>query len=276
MAEARARRISYDRFWGLLLLVAGFLPARLDGRSYLWHLVADTGGWARLWIVLTPVAGAFAVTAGFAGWRGRWRHFTNFAFGVALVALPVFFPRIWQDFPNANPAALPLGGLGTVGWVVLVAMTAIYAGSGVRVARPSQIVGPALGGLGALMLGIFAFLPMEDETTSFGWTLILAMRDFESNWRELTPYLFGAAAALFGTINLVRSRAEVFLAKVTRFLMVSGLLFWIALPFIESGGASLKSHLPVAWGGLHAVAPLFLSLDACVAFVAISITRSED
>jgi hypothetical protein len=41
-------------------------------------------------------------------------------------------------------------------------------------------------------------------------------------------------------------------------------------------GTRLAAHLPVAWGALRFLAPLFLSLDGCLAFLAITITRSND
>lgn len=275
-AARRARRVQYDLFWGLVLAATCVMPARLADRSYLWHLLWDTAGWIRVWLLVGVAAPVFALIAGITGWRGRGRHLVNFLMGIVLLAMPMAAPQIWREFPLANPATLPLGGLGTVGWVVLVALTAIYAGSGIRVVRPSQITGQALGALGALLLLMFTFLPMTDSDTSYGVSRIKLFSEFRTLWRELTPFLLVSAAALCGICNLVRSRSEVFLAKLTRLLMVSGLLFWLALPFVEKGGASLKSHVPVAWGALKSIAPLFLSLDGCVAFVAISITRSEE
>jgi hypothetical protein len=275
-APRRARRVQYDLFWGAILLATCLMPARLADRSYLWHLLVDTRGWVQGWLIAGVAAPLFALAAGLTGWRGRWRHFVNFCFGTALLSMPMVAPEIWREFPLANPATLPLGGLGTVGWVVLVALTAIYAGSGIRVVRPSQITGQALGALGALLLLMFTFLPMADSDTSYGMTRIRLMGEFRTLWRELTPFLLVSAAALCGICNLVRSRWEVPLAKLTRLLMVSGLMFWLALPFLEKGGTSLKTHVPVAWGALKSIGPLFLSLDGCVAFVAISITRSEE
>jgi len=83
------------------------------------------------------------------------------------------------------------------------------------------------------------------------------------------------SAAILGTLNLIRSRAEVVLAKLTRVLLVTGLLAWLALPFLAEGG-DLKAHLPQAWGALHLLAPLFLALDGAIACVAVTITRSSE
>jgi hypothetical protein len=57
------------------------------------------------------------------------------------------------------------------------------------------------------------------------------------------------------------------------------MLFWVVLPFVDAVQASpgqLAHHMPAAWGGLHVIAPLFLMLDGCVAFLAITITRSGE
>ena len=88
------------------------------------------------------------------------------------------------------------------------------------------------------------------------------------------PFPLVALAALVATCNLVRSRAEVLWAKATRILLVGGLLFGLVTPLLDAGLAA--QHAPRAWGMLRFLAPLFLSLDGCIAFVAISITRSGD
>jgi len=171
------------------------------------------------------------------------------------------------------------GDLGSVGWVMLLALISIYAGSGIRIVRPTQIAGQALGALGAMMLAVFAFLPMEGQEQSFAYMRIERMPQFATEWRELVPFCLLGLAASCGTFNLLRTRAEVELAKITRLLIVAGLLFWVTLPFFESGqaeGGTLERHLPNAWGGLRVIAPLFLALDGCIAFLAISITRSND
>jgi hypothetical protein len=132
-----------------------------------------------------------------------------------------------------------------------------------------------VGALGALLLGIFAFLPSEGSETSFALARIQRLGEWNARWRELLPFTLLAGAAIVGTLNLVRSRAEVFLAKLTRMLLVAGLLSWLALPFL-SEGSDLKAHLPQAWGALHLLAPLFLALDGAIAFIAMSITRSSE
>jgi hypothetical protein len=158
---------------------------------------------------------------------------------------------------------------------MLLSLLAIYAGSGMRIVRPSQVPGQAVGALGALLLGVFAFLPAEGKETSFALERFLALKEWGTRWRELLPFALLAAAAAVGVLNLLRSRAEVALAKLTRVLVVAGLLAWLALPFL-SEGTDLKSHLPQAWGALHLLAPLFLALDGAIACVAVTITRSSE
>ncbi len=99
--------------------------------------------------------------------------------------------------------------------------------------------------------------------------------DWRAHWRTLVPFCVMATAVLFGMLNLVRTPAEVAFAKLTRFALVGGLLFWVALPFIETN-APLESHLPVAWGTLRSLGPLFLAVDGTIAFMAISFSRGEN
>jgi hypothetical protein len=271
------RRISYDKFWGPLLLLCGALPLRLDGESYPWNLVLRPGlpAPAKAWLSLFPLAGLVATAFALSGARGRSRHLANFIAGAVCLILPLTLPAIWQAFPEASPRSLPLGDVGSVGWVMLLALLAIYAGSGMRIVRPSQVPGQAVGALGAILLGIFAFLPSEGSETSFALAKILRMPEWSTRWRELLPFVLFLSAAVLGTVNLVRSRAEVVLAKLTRTLLVSGVLAWFAIPFLSDGG-DLASHLPRAWGALHLLAPLFLALDGAIACVAVTITRSSE
>jgi len=273
--QAVRGRIRYDLFWGALLAASCFLPATLRDDARLWHLVSrHPDPRVRAWLLLAPVAALAALLGAWSGWRSRMRHLLNFALGAAQLALPLFAPAVWQAFPTANPAALPLGDLGEMSWVVLVAMTAIYVGSGIRVARPSQVVGQAFAALGALLLAIFSFLPPSAGGPPFAVVRFGALADFAAEWRDQLPFVLMAGAAVLGTLNLTRTRAEVFFAGVTRLLMVAGLLFWIVRPFLE-GGAPLRTHVPEAWGALRFLGPWFLALDGAVTFVAISITRSD-
>jgi hypothetical protein len=274
---ADGRRVSYDRFWGSLLLLCGLLPLRLDGESYPWQLVLR-GGLplpCRAWLAAFPVAGLVAVAFGLSGARGRGRHLANFLGGTLCLALPLALPSIWAAFPEANPKSLPLGDVGSVGWAMLLALLAIYAGSGMRIVRPAQVPGQAVGALGALLLGVFAFLPSEGSETSFALTRIFRIPEWGTRWRELLPFVLLASAAILGTVNLVRSRAEVVLAKLTRALLVAGVLAWLLVPFLEHRG-DLASHLPRAWGALHLLPPLFLALDGAIACLAVTITRSSE
>ncbi|MHC4729880.1 MAG: hypothetical protein ACYS6Z_04705 [Planctomycetota bacterium] len=279
MAKNPDRRISYDRFWGGVLLVSCALPYRLDGESYSWHLFRDGSPAVKAWLIAAFIAGLFGVVAGVARWRGRPRHLANFILGGVTLGLPAFAPSIWDTFPETNPAVLPLGELGSVGWVMLAALVAIYAGSGIRIVRPPQIAGQALGALGALLLAVFAFLPMEGDERSLALIHLKLAPAFSDHWRHLVPFCLLALGGLFGTLNLLRSRSEVGLARLTRLLVVAGMLFWVVLPFIDAVRATpdqLALHMPAAWGGLHVIAPLFLTLDGCVAFLAITITRSGE
>lgn len=270
-------RVSYDRFWGPLLMVCAVLPVQLDGQSYPWQLVYGPGLplAVRAWLAALPLAGIVAVVAGISGARGRGRHLANFLAGTLCLALPLLIPAIWATFPEASPDRLPLGDVGSIGWVMLLALLAIYAGSGMRIVRPSQVPGQAVGAFGALLLGVFAFLPAEGSETSFALERIYRLARWREQWRELLPFVLFGGAALVGTINLMRSNAEVVLAKLTRALLVSGLLAWLGLPFL-SDPRGLAAHLPQAWGALHLLAPLFLALDGAIACLAVTITRSSE
>jgi hypothetical protein len=274
---ADANRVSYDRLWGPVLLLCAAVPLRLDGESYPWQMVLRPGLplTAKAWLAALPVAGLVGVVAGLSGSRGRARHFANFLAGALCLALPIAIPAIWRAFPDASPDRLPLGDIGSVGWVMLLSLLAIYAGSGMRIVRPAQVPGQAVGALGALLLGVFAFLPSEGSETSFALARIYRVPEWSTRWRELLPFVLVALAAILGTVNLVRSRAEVVLAKLTRLLLVAGLLAWLAIPFVTTGG-DLAAHLPRAWGALHLLAPLFLALDGAIACVAVTITRSSE
>ena len=197
----------------------------------------------------------------------------NFVGGVGLVALPVLRPLVWERFPAANPASLPLAELGSVGWVMLLACTAIYAGSGIRIARPTQIAGQGLGALGALLLAVFAFLPGEDGATPLGVQRIKEFVAAPGEWTRLLPFLLTTAATLLATINLLRSRAEVALARVTRLLLVAAFATALALPLV---GESRPVVVAAAWGGLRLLAPLFLALDGAVTYLAATITRGDE
>lgn len=279
MAKNPDRRISYDRFWGGILLIACALPYRLDGESYPWHVFRDGSPAVRAWLIGGFCAGLFGVVAGIARWRGRPRHLVNFILGGAMLGMPAFASSIWDTFPETNPAVLPLGELGSAGWVMLAALVAIYAGSGIRIVRPAQIAGQALGALGAFLLAVFAFLPMEGDERSLAFIQLRLAPEFPDHWRQLVPFALLTLGGFLGTLNLLRTRAEVVLARLTRLLVVAGMLFWVVLPFIDAvreAPRQLEHHMPAAWGGLHVIAPLFLMLDGCVAFLAITITRSGD
>lgn len=269
-------RVTYDRFWGIALLVTCIMPLSTAENSHLWHVIARTDApLVSAWLIIGSLTGLVAMVLSLMAVRGRWRHFMAFLLGALTLALPMFDERIWQRFPYANPAMLPMSDLATVGWVMLVALGALYAGSGVRIVRPAAILGQAMGGLGAFLLLVFVFLPMEGQQMSFALSRIELFADMGTNWRVLVPFLAVATSVFCGMLNLVRSRLEVVLAKLARITLIGGLLFWIALPFVERSVA-LQHHLPVAWGTLRFLAPLFLAVDGTVAFMAISFTRSGE
>jgi hypothetical protein len=278
-ANRSGRRVSYDRLWGALLLFTCLLPVRVGTEEYsFFGLLGHAGGAPVVfWLLLGTVTGLFGLVAGFAGLRSRWRHFLNFLLGSATLALPLAAPVIWERFPSANPASLPLSDLGGVGWVMLVALTAIYAGSGIRVVRPSQIFGQLLAGLGALLLAVFAFLPVgRADVSAYAPERMLLLASWTVHWTENAVFLLVCIATVFAIVNLVRSSGEVQLAKLARLFLVVALLFPVLLPFLQSGGGGNPRYVTTAWGALRLFGPLFLAIDGCIAFLAISITRSND
>lgn len=267
-------RVAYDRNWGFLLALTCVTPLRVGDRAYLWHVIADeTSAAVIAWLVLGSLAGLVALALGVSGMRSRWRHFVNLLSGMVVLALPIVAPRIWTSHPEANPAMLPLGGLSTVGWVMLVALGALYAGSGIRIVRRNQTLGQGMGGLGAFLLLLFAFLPTEVVGGSpYAVERIRLFADPGAHWRQIVPFCIVSAGVVCGIVNLVRTPFEIMLAKLTRVLLIAGLIFWIMLPFLERD-ADLAEHLPVAWGAVRFLAPLFLAVDGSIAFIAISVTR---
>jgi hypothetical protein len=156
---------------------------------------------------------------------------------------------------------------------MLLACVAMHAGSGIRIARPTQVAGQALGALGALLLAVFAFLPGEGAATPYAVERLLALSSFPEGALPLLPFLLAASATTLALFNLLRSRAEVPLAKLTRLLLVGALFAVLALPLL---GADRAHHHAAAWGGLRLLAPIFLALDGAVAYLAATITRGDE
>jgi hypothetical protein len=277
-ADRAGRRVSYDKVWGTLLLATCALPVGAGEGRFLWQRdLAAASAVEIAWLAAGSVAGALALVLGVLGLRGRGRHLANFLLGTVTLALPLLDPSIWARYPWTNPARLPLGGLGSVGWVILCGLAAVYAGSGMRVARPSQFAGQALGALGAFLIAAFALMPVDGGGLPVAVARMQLAFDTGADWPSMVPLGLVAAAVLFGLVNLLRTRAEVPLAKASRLLLAAALLFWVALPFLEFGkGGDLARHLPVAWGALRFFGPLFLAIDGCVAYAAISFTRASD
>jgi len=276
-ARKAGRRVAYDRTWGVLLLASCLIPAQLvtdaPHAERLW--VAGQPA-VTAWLVVTALAGLTAVVLGLAAFRGRWRHFTNIAFGCAVLAFPLFVPRIWETFPLANPAQLPVTQLGRIGWVMLLAMGGIYVGSGIRVTRPTHFAGAALATAGALILTLFACMPAEVGGSGYASAKVLLFREFAVHWSELLPVALVAGATACAVCNMVRNDKEVALAKVSRTPLAAALIVMILAPFALAGDGLLQWHTPAAWGAARFFGPLFLAIDGAIAFTAISITRGQE
>ena len=253
------RRVAYDRVWGAVMVATAAIPASGGGWAFLVPGETAINGW----LVSGTAMGALALVMAIAGVRSRSRHAINIAGGCALVATPLFLPHLWDRFPHLNPARLPLADLGRHGWVMLLALGAVYAGSGVRVARPTQFVGMALATPGALVAVIFACLPVAVGGSGYASSRILVFRDFVERWQELLPVVLGAAGVACAVFNMIRNRLEVALARLSRVLLVGALFTTMLVPFDP-----LR-----AWSAARFFAPLFLAIDGAIAFTAISITR---
>lgn len=275
MGESKSgHRVAYDRVWGAFLIATACVPPAFSGGEWTFSVEGDAA--LSVWVLGAGVVGLLAIVLGFAGVRSRSRHAINIFGGCLLLATPLFLPRLWDVFPNVNPARLPLAEIGRTGWVMLLALGAVYAGSGIRVARPSQFVGLALGTTGGLIAAIFACLPVAVGGSGYASEQILVFSEFGTRWGELLPPALGAVAVACAILNMVRNGAEVALARVSRLLLVSALLTAILLPFFAGGSQGAAEQVSIVWGALRFFAPLFLAIDGSIAFTAISITRSQD
>lgn len=294
------RRITYDRFWGALLLLSCILPYYVAGAGsqgtrplFVWDALANDDGEragdpeaasaparpaldldARIWLIAGSGAGLLVFTGGLVGARGRGRHLLNFVIGASLLGYAAWRPGVFRAFPECNPALHPLPKFGQLGWVPLVSMLALYAGSGMRIARPTQPTGQAVAGLAAFLLLVFFFIPLKGQPRAFGLERLSKIGEFTENARDLAPFLLVLGAAGFGVLNLIRTGVEVPLARGIRFLLIAAFL----LPWFPdlAGGTRILPLLPVLWGAIRIAAPVFLALDACCAHVAITLTRSEE
>jgi len=271
------RRVAYDRTWGVLLLLSCLIPVQLTTDEPLVdRFWIDGQPHVSAWLMVTAFTGIVALVLGLGAFRGRWRHFTNIALGCTVLAIPLFVPRIWDTFPLANPARLPLADLGRIGWVMLLALGGIYIGSGIRVTRPTHFAGAALGTAGALILALFACMPVAVGGSGYASSKVLLFRDFADNWSELLPVALVAGAVVCAICNMVRNDKEVVLAKAARTLLASALIIVILLPFLLARDGELSWHAPAAWGAARFFGPLFLAIDGAIAFTAISITRGQE
>jgi len=276
-ATHSGKRVAYDRTWGVLLLLSCLIPAQMSAEGALEQRLWVPGDpRASAWLLIGTLAGAVALILGLGGFRGRLRHFTNIAFGCTVLAMPLFMPSIWESLPLANPGRLPITALGKIGWVMLLALGATYIGAGIRVTRPSNFTGLAFGTAGAVIITLFACIPKEVGGSGYASSKVLLFRELATNWRELTPVILTALAVVCAAINMVRNDKEVFLARATRVLLVSALVFIILMPFLSRDAGALSGHAPAAWGAIRFFGPLFLAIDGAIAFTAISITRSQD
>jgi hypothetical protein len=276
-ATQAGRRVAYDRTWGILLLASCLIPATLTAEGALEQQFWVPGD-PRLsaWLLVGTAAGAIALVLGLGGFRGRWRHFINITLGCAVLAMPLFIPRIWDTIPQANPARLPIADVGRIGWVMLLALGAMYIGCGIRVTRPTHFTGLALGTAGALIMTLFACIPASVGGSGYASEKVLLFRDFADNWGELLPTALVAASLVCALANMVRNKFEVRLAKLSRILLVSALVVVILLPFLSRDDGALSVHAPAAFGAVRFFGPLFLAIDGAIAFTAISITRGQE
>jgi len=278
--QSAGRRVAYDRLWGGLLLATAFLPVRVGDETHtMWGAAAALSPGVALWLILGALTGLVALATGFLGRHGRGRHFTNFSMAVAVLALPIFAPAIWEQFPDANPARLPVRDLAGVGWVMLIAILTIYAGAGIRITRPNQIVGQILSGCGALLLMVFALMPVgREKHRAFIEERVKMLLHWGTRWREAAPFTLLMLAAFLALMLFIRTRREVLFARLTRALLTAGILFPLAMPLIEAvvTHQPLWPQLPMIGDRMRLLAPMFLALDGCIAVVAISITRSSD
>jgi len=273
-ATIAGRRVAYDRVWGSLLFLSGFVaPPGVASEPFAERFLVRGDAVLTTWLVAGTLAGLIAAILGQAGLRGRGRHGLNIAFGLALLAMPLFFPVVWNRFPSAGPDPIPLVAFGRAGTVMLLALGSIYIGAGIRVARPTHFAGLSLGTVGALVVAMFACLPEAVGGSGYASGRIFEFRGIAENWRDLLPVVLVAGAVACSIANMVRNRLEVALARATRLLLVAALMLLILLP---TAGGEWYDHLPAAWGSVRFFGPLFLALDGAIAFTAISITRSQE
>ena len=186
VSESRSgHRVAYDRVWGAFLLATAWVPPSIAGGEWTFWVPGDPA--LSVWVLGAGAVGLLAIVLGFAGIRSRSRHAINIVGGCLLVATPLFLPRVWDQFPFVNPARLPLAEIGRTGWVMLLALGADYAGSGIRLARPSQFVGLGLATTGALIAAIFACLPEAVGGSGYASAQVLVFREFSTRWAELLP-----------------------------------------------------------------------------------------
>jgi len=285
--ETRVPRITYDRFWGAVLVLSCLLPARILGEGgggrlrFLWHEFAGASApdqrLYRAWLLLGTVAGAAALLCGALNLHAFWRHAANLLLGGATTALLFLIPSVRLALPFPAEATRPFEAVRALGPMVLVAAGVAYAGAGMRLARPSQVAGQLAGGLGALFLGVAFFLPGRAGAPS------LFMESVSAGVAKPSPELVSRGvllcAALLGMANLVRTRAEVAVARLTRLLLLGGFLYLVgALLWDEvAQGRGLRDWvLPYVWAAARALGPLFLCVDGLVAAVTIMITHGGD
>lgn len=277
------RRISYDRFWGALLLLTCVVPYLIhDGDAiFYWDLIRDASNTgndiALAWLVLGGVAGLVALVGGILGSGGAMRHVANLVLGGATLGVLLFSEQTRSEFSRAHFSELVPQGLGRNQWIFLVGILAAYIGSGIRVARPRHIVGVLFGGLGSAALGVSLFLPGAGGAPSVFDSVVEAFRtqDFSSmiasRWTVLIWSLCVAGAALLGTFNFFRTPAEVGLAKAVRFLVLgSFLVFFVAMGVhLTDQGPFGTTALPYAWSILRLLGPFFLCIDGLIAWFAL-------
>ncbi|MEM8886283.1 MAG: hypothetical protein AAGD14_19660 [Planctomycetota bacterium] len=278
MAATNAgRRVSYDRLWGAVLLASCLIPAQISGEGALeLRFIVPDDPTLTAWLIGGAAVGLIALGLGLAGARGRWRHSLNILLGGSLLAFPLVVPSLFESVPLADPARFSFNKLGSMGQVMLFGLGAIYIGAGIRVARPTQFAGMALSTIGALVVALFACLPVSVGGSGFASERVLQFADLGAHWTGLVPVVLVAASVLCAIFNMVRNDYEVLLARASRLLLVGALLYVILLPFLVGKDDEIIWHAPAAFGAIRFFGPLFLAVDGAIAFTAISITRTQE
>ncbi len=280
-------QVAYDKFWGLVLLITCVVPLRIPDEAdaspvFLWNALAAEGenaGPFQAWLMLGTLAGFVALGIGLLlSSRGRGRHAAVLGVAAATILLPMLKPGLSAGVGSEGLGfASPLLHIGPVSRLTLIAMLIAYAGSGMRIVRPGQIVAQLAGGLGSVLLLLSLFVPLDADGLPIAFRIVEMYSEFSEHRVEVVMYSLVLLAAFLGIFNLIRTRVEVVLAQGTRLLLVSAYLVPVAESFLREGGGSFSATLmPQAWASVRILACVFLCFDSLIALMTILITRSND